>query len=119
MKEWLSAYRSEALSALLSLILLLAGWAIPGIVSPSGTVTLSKEQVFKAAGVTIALTSGLLSYTIQLWRRDRKRERVKFAADIGRPICGCTETGEIALDCKGGAKCPKCGEMIYDSRGCM
>lgn len=87
MKAWLSAYKSEALSSLLSLILLLLGWALPGVLSPSGEVKLSKEQAIKAVGMTVALVIGVVSYTFQLWMRDRKRERIRLAVQMGRRVC--------------------------------
>jgi hypothetical protein len=95
MPEWLSIYKKEARSSLLTLILLSLGWGLPEAVSPSGQMTLTKEQALKVVGVMVALVIGIFSYTYQLWQRDRKRERVRFAREHGRPICPCTETGEI------------------------
>jgi len=72
--------------------------------------------------MTVALLVGIVSYTYQLWRRDSKRARIKFAKEMGRQICGCTDTGEIMLlDTKDTTPsrvfvCPKCKAFFIDMK---
>lgn len=97
MKELLQINKKEALSSFLTLVLAGAAYWFPGMLSPSGQVTMPREQAIRIVGVVAAIILGLLSYTIQLWRLQKKRERIRFAKETGRQICQCTETGEIML----------------------
>jgi len=66
-----------------------------------------------SAGVAAILYGwGLL--TVSLWRKDSKRSKIREAKELGRPICGCTEAGEIMLATDWGTsflrdhECPIC-----------
>jgi hypothetical protein len=57
---------------------------------------------------------------VQLWLHNRKREQIRFAKEMGRSICHCTETGEIMLKEKEGStlsawwyKCPQCNSRKW------
>ena len=58
---------------------------------------LPKAWLLRVLGSAVAVALAWGSYTYQLWQRDSKRARIKFAKEMGRQICGCTETGEIML----------------------
>ena len=89
---------------------------IASIASPKGVVALQSRTLLEIAGAVSWLFVGLGAYAFQLWRRDRKRERIRFAREMGRSICGCTETGEIRLLRRTETMyreyvCPKCGDF--------
>src|SRR5437870_5351474 len=52
------------------------------------------KSVLTGAGTVLL---GLLSYLVVLWRRERKRERIRFAKEMGRRICTCSEEGEVFI----------------------
>ena len=56
---------------------------------------MSKELSVDTAVVVVPLVLWLVSWLVVFWRRDAKRERVRFARENGRTICPCTESGEI------------------------
>lgn len=51
---------------------------------------------------------------VSLWRKDSKRSKIREAKELGRPICGCTEAGQIMLATDWGTsfwrdhECPLC-----------
>jgi ribosomal protein L32 len=56
------------------------------------------------------------------WKKEQKRDRIRFAKEMGRKICTCTESGEITLLDKvviegmyagSVVRCPKCN-AAYD-----
>lgn len=73
----------------------------------------------------VAAAAGMMLYawaawTFHLWKRDSKRERVAAARAQGRPVCNCTDTGEIMryLEAKHRAdlnfyRCPACGRNQF------
>jgi hypothetical protein len=118
MNNPLKTYKEEARSFLPAATLALLAWLWPGKVSPSGTVTLTKEEALRTVVVLVALFGGVCSYAYQMWKHQRKRERIRFAREMGRRICNCSETGEIMveimkkdeqLNMRGyGLRCPRC-----------
>ena len=70
-----------------------ATWVLGDRLSASGSLTLP-VSLLGASGTVLV---GLLSYLVLLWRRDLKRERIRFAKEMDRAVCGCTETGEVML----------------------
>jgi hypothetical protein len=92
---------------------------IANISSPKGVMELQSKTVSEIVGAVSVLFVGVISYTYQLWRRDRKRERVRFAREMGRHICGCTDTGEIMLlkdrsKMSSEYECPRCKSWKCD-----
>jgi len=82
-----------------TLLLGILGTLIVGKASKAGTVTLQTDTAIAIAGFAISVICCLGTYAFQLWRMDNKRERVKFAKEMGRKICPCTNTGEIMIHC--------------------
>jgi len=92
---------------------------IAGKLSPQGELPLSKQLLWEIGSGAGMVFLGLISYTLILWKRDQKRERIRFAREMGRHICPCTETGEIMLQTEHEQAastfvCPKCKAKIYD-----
>jgi hypothetical protein len=79
--------------------LLIAGLSIwtASKLSPKGELPIPEHILWEAGSAIGVIYLGLISYTYQLWRRDRKRERVRFAREMGRPVCGCTTDGAVML----------------------
>lgn len=92
-------------------------------VTPQGDVLLSKATLTSTGTGAVTVFVGLLSYLAILWRRDQKRERIRFAKEMGRRICNCSETGEIMTETKvvvpeSGLEvwalvCPRCKEWKF------
>ena len=64
-----------------------------------------------AIGAAMVVLTGSLA--VRYWLRDTKRAQVKFAKDMGRPICGCTPAGEIMIQqsvygTRLAFECPRC-----------
>jgi hypothetical protein len=51
--------------------------------SPEGDTVIKTKTLLEAVSWIAAVFLGLLSWWFQLWRRDRKRERVRHARDVG------------------------------------
>jgi len=56
-----------------------------------------KELLIDTAVCLSLLLLWLVSWLIIYLRRDRKRERIRFAREMGRPVCGCTTDGSVML----------------------
>jgi hypothetical protein len=101
------------------LLIGLSTW-MAGKTSPRGLVQLQPEMLYKIVFATSSVFLGLLSYLVVLWRRDLKRQRVRFARENGRKICPCSATGEIMQlrdkHTAGGSFkalfCPKCNAWL-------
>ena len=76
-------------------------------------------QKHPSLAIGLAAGGGAILYawalwTYSLWRAASKFGRIEAARKAGRPICGCTETGEIMLVTPEGTsfwqnyECPKC-----------
>jgi predicted RNA-binding Zn-ribbon protein involved in translation (DUF1610 family) len=108
--------KSAIITGLCTLLCTVLGIWLSGRLSPQGDLPLSKATLSSIGSGAATVFLGLLAYTYQLWRRDRKRERIRFAREMGRHICGCTEAGEIMLLKQTPTPgreyvCPKCGEF--------
>jgi hypothetical protein len=107
--------RAELLTSLGTLGgIVLTNWLL-GKASPEGTAQVPKELLLKIASAVGWVFLGLFSYTIQLWFRDRHRERIKAALERGARICNCTADGVVMLKVKFEPnpfadvyQCPKC-----------
>jgi hypothetical protein len=71
-------------------------WLV-GRASPQGELSFQKEPLLKISGWLVTVLASWIAYTIHLVKRDRRRERIRFARDIGRRICSCTEEGIITI----------------------
>jgi hypothetical protein len=121
MKDWLETHKKDA-AALLAIAL--SGFLTTFLgakVSLQGDVTLSKETILKLSGWVVSSVVVLAAYVYQLRKRDSKRERIKFAKEMGRRICPCTEEGEIMLLKDSGIpaneyECPRCKAFFIDMK---
>ena len=87
--------------------------------SPQGTTELETKTLLESVAWLVSVFLGLGAWTYQLWKRDRKRERVKDATSLGRRICPCSETGEIMVRVDGyiehdTLRCPCCDNVFVD-----
>ncbi len=53
------------------------------------------KRLLETISWIVAVFLGLGSWWFQLLRRDRKRQRVRHAREMGFRICHCTPSGEI------------------------
>jgi hypothetical protein len=88
----------------------LASWAV----APSGDWTLPAKVLAPIGTAAGSLVLIWVSWTYRLWKRDDKRIRVREAVELGRPVCTCTDDGEIMLlkretGYPAHYRCPKCG----------
>src|SRR5439155_16646129 len=98
---------------LATLIASAAMYFLVGQVAPQGEVAISTKTLSSIFAVAVTLAGGLISWGYQYWKRDRKREKIGFAREMGANICWCTPNGEIMILVDGKIparkyQCPKC-----------
>jgi len=62
---------------------------------PSQVIHIPAQQASAILGALMGIVGVWASWTYSLWKSNAKRERIKAANSQGRPICHCTESGEI------------------------
>jgi hypothetical protein len=58
-------------------------WLV-GRASLQGELLFPKEPLLKILGWTVTVLAGWIAYTVHLFKRDRKREKIRFAREMGR-----------------------------------
>src|SRR5258708_758647 len=90
-------WQSPAGKSLTALLTVTVGIVVIHLTGPSGEVRLPA----KIATELLLLTGGLLfsvcGVAYSYWKRCQPEERIDRARKAGRPICDCTEVGEIML----------------------
>jgi len=89
--------KPEWLSALGTLLLAALGVYASHHTINSGEVAFPRELLVDTVVCLSLLDVWLVSWLVVYWRRDQKRERIRFAREMGRPVCGCTTEGVIPV----------------------
>lgn len=87
--------KTLVLSGLLTLIPLVVGSVLAHYTDKQGLLQLHKDTVFQILGGIGTVMFGLALLLFAALKKIRKKEMVSWAKSQGRPICECTDTGEI------------------------
>lgn len=117
MLDALAKLSPRIFGGLATLLLLGATIGLSHLAGDTGTVSLKIEQVVQLCGAVGSLFVGILAFAWIYWLRDSHREKIRFYGEFGRPICGCTERGELMVVKEDTHKndvwvCPKCTRVV-------
>lgn len=84
---------SGAAKALAIVVLSAVGWWA----GPSQVLQIPAQPASAILCALMGIVGVCATWTYSLWKANTKRERVKAARSEGRPICHCTESGEIMI----------------------
>jgi predicted RNA-binding Zn-ribbon protein involved in translation (DUF1610 family) len=112
-------WSSPLKGSLASLPVLVAGFVVNRLAGASGIVSLPAQTAIDVLLLWAYSLVAVCGVAFSYWQRCQREERVERAKKAGRPICGCTEIGEIMLIRPDRSdigiktyRCPKCGQEV-------